>query len=116
MSALHTYILYFCLMTLYEIICPISNGSVWVGITKNVELRFTQHMWGSNRDSEDKAAWCAELKRQKLVPILNVVQVDLSFLDAKRNERLMIIQRIKEGQKLFNINDRKIKVLRLIPR
>ena len=108
MATLFTYILYFYCMTVYEIICPISNGSVWVGITKNVELRFTQHMWGTYRDSSEKSKWCAELKQKKLIPILNIIEDNIDFDSAKKKEKLYIIDRIKKGNNLFNVNDRKL--------
>jgi len=100
--------LYICLMTLYEIICPISNGRVWVGITKNVELRFTQHMWGQQGDTKEKAEWCSLLKSKKLIPILNIVETGLSLDEAKRKEKTLIIENINSGANLFNVNDRKM--------
>lgn len=108
MTAIFAYILYLNCMTVYEIICPITNGSVWVGITKNIEVRYTQHLWGTSRDSKEKAEWCANLKSKNLAPILNILIKDVPDSIAKKQEKLFIINRIKAGHKLFNVIDNKL--------
>ena len=106
MSTFKVFILYICCMiTLYEIICPISTKVVYIGITKNVTLRYTQHMWGNKKDSKEKSDWCNSLKEKNLVPILNIIESNLSIEDARKKERALIVDSINKGNNIFNIND-----------
>lgn len=100
------YLFYICVMiTLYEIICPISNKVVYVGITKDIGLRYNQHKWGCKKDSNIKRQWTEKIKSEKLKPILNIVTSYDTFTEAKINERKHIVKLINEGLDIFNVTD-----------
>lgn len=90
----------------YELICPMTQGVVYVGMSKDVKKRYFQHIWGDNNDSKQKANWRDKLKSLGLTPTLIVVDSYETKEEAKKAENRHIAKRIKEGCDLFNIADR----------
>lgn len=109
MKDVSTYIKLICIfvimITLYELVCPMTRGVVYVGITKDIKTRYFAHVWGSRSDSNEKQSWCAELKEKGVTPILKIKGEFNCNKQAKKMERVQIVKRINEGCGLFNIVD-----------
>lgn len=109
MSTVRNIILIFVTMiVVYELICPISQGVVYVGMTKDFETRYNSHLWGSSSDSKDKRKWCNNLKEKGLPPLYNIVSEHECKKEAKKAEMNHIVKRLEEGCNLFNLADNKL--------
>jgi len=107
-TLLNIFCIFTVMISVYELICPITQGVVYVGMTKDVRARHFQHIWGSKKDSVNKAKWIKELKRLNLMPSIFVVSEHNTRREAKVKEGRHIAKRIKEGCSLFNVSDRSL--------
>lgn len=53
LTSIHIMFIFIAMIVIYELICPLTQGVVYVGMTKDIKTRYFAHIWGSNSDSED---------------------------------------------------------------
>lgn len=61
---------------IYTLVDPVTNEIRYVGKTVNLKARLSKHLyWSSLKNNKDyKSNWIKKLLRNKLVPIMNIVQ------------------------------------------
>lgn len=79
------------------------DGSIhYVGISKNVQLRYRQHCQCEGMNLE-KNLWIQELYRKGLKPILTIVETTIGLKAAQQREQYWIQHHIALGAPLKNI-------------
>ncbi len=87
--------------SVYRLIDPRDMQVRYVGISKNVQQRFYQHM-AYKGNNKDKDAWIQELKENSFIPIINVIATNLTFKEAQEEENRLIYHYQKLGFPLTN--------------
>jgi hypothetical protein len=90
------------MVKIYEIICPISNNPVYIGMTKNTVLnRLNQHL-KNPQGTKEKIKWTNNINNLGLIPKINELETLNYFdLDIEKN---WIEKYKKLGFNLFNAN------------
>jgi predicted GIY-YIG superfamily endonuclease len=87
--------------SIYQLVDPRDHAPRYIGLSANVQARLEQHLQrdGSNLEKDQ---WIAELARQGLAPILEVLEVCKSREGAIFQEAAWIRTRETQGAELLN--------------
>lgn len=85
--------------TIYLLRCPLTKDVKYVGMTTNVKRRYYKHCAPSNKDNYAKHQWLIELKKNKTLPLLEILHSNIEVKEAIELEK----KYINEYDNLFNI-------------
>lgn len=86
----------------YVLCDPINEVPKYIGITNNAYVRFKQHI--SCRDTNEfKNDWISDLKRNKMVPIMKIIETVADEQAARDREKHWIEHHQSLGIELLNI-------------
>lgn len=91
----------------YALAEPVSMDIRYIGITTNLNIRFTNHLSRIN-EGNPKSNWISELRKQGLKPTLIVLDSAELKKEALKKESLKIIELKEKGYDLLNVVHQKI--------
>jgi GIY-YIG catalytic domain len=87
----------------YKHLDPRDTQVRYIGISKNAFKRFGQHLAApEDGNNTDKAAWFSDLAQAGLLPILEIIESDLTFREALSREKYWIEYYLNLGAPLTN--------------
>lgn len=87
----------------YALLCPTTFEPKYVGITTNIDTRFSQHSKGRDAQmNKQKKEWTQELTNQSLNPIMAILE-KTTYVKKDEREVYWINFLSAKGYKLFNI-------------
>jgi predicted GIY-YIG superfamily endonuclease len=89
--------------SVYVLIDPRSDDVRYIGVTKDVYARFSQHLQ-CNGSNPEKNAWIQELKASNLMLIMRTIEIANTLENAREREQYWIHQYLSQGAHLFNID------------
>src|SRR6266702_1504667 len=92
------------LFSIYTLTDPRTSIVRYVGISCNVERRFSEHIGNIHPNNQTKRAWIQELADQRLIPILVVIERELRLEIAQKRKLYWIQYDLEQGRPLINIS------------
>ena len=92
---------------IYKLIDPETNDIRYIGQTDNIKRRYNDHISSSSNENSDcyntyKARWIRKLKSKELLPLIEIVEECIDFIQSNIRERYYIEKLTNEGYKLTN--------------
>lgn len=92
---------------IYKLIDPETNDIRYIGQTDNIKRRYNDHISSSFNESSDsyntyKARWIRKLKSRDLLPLIEIVEECIDFIQSNIRENYYIQKLTNEGYKLTN--------------
>src|SRR5690348_12583649 len=97
--------------SVYTLSDPRDKRIWYVGMSKDVPKRFTQHL-NHSRGNQKKSAWIAELKSAWMLPTLEVLRSSPSLEEAQQQEQYWINHYLSLGMPLTNKDGTQGKLVR----
>ena len=96
----------------YRLICPIEKTVKYIGITSDLNRRFSSHR--SEYTSKEKMNWIKSLRKKRLIPKIEIIDM-VECSRAKEFELHYINLYISNGFNLLNVinNPKKKKVVKI---
>lgn len=88
--------------TVYSLTDPRDNTVHYVGISKDIERRYIEHVTCSGTNLQ-KNLWVIELLQQNLKPQLTVIETVVGSMDARERENYWVQLYLSQGAPLTNI-------------
>jgi hypothetical protein len=92
---------------IYKLIDPETNDIRYIGQTDNIKRRYNDHISSSFNENSDcyntyKARWIRKLKSKDLLPLIEIVEECIDFIQSNIRENYYIEKLTNEGYKLTN--------------
>src|SRR6266487_2241180 len=94
--------------TIYKLSDPRTNLIHYVGLTKNIHKRYAQHLLFPFVGNETKGNWLLNLEKDGLMPVLEVIEHDLSWEVGKQREKFWIRYYQSQNAPLTNITHKSL--------
>jgi len=92
---------------IYKLIDPETNDIRYIGQTDNIKRRYNDHVSSSFNENSDcyntyKARWIRKLKSKDLLPLIEIIEECVDFIESNIREKYYIEKLTNEGYKLTN--------------
>lgn len=88
------------MQSVYKLTDPRTNEVRYVGVTHNIEQRYQYHI--KDQAENEKTKWIQELKRESLLPEIEILETNLMPVQAIERERWWMQYYLEQGSRLTN--------------
>lgn len=91
--------------SVYALSDPRTSEVRYIGMTHNVDQRYTQHIYLRDKSNQVKQTWIDDMKTHHLYPILTIIEEGLEKSIALVREKYWLQVYLEQGANITNLRD-----------